>query len=109
MAKGNLPFESLTAATAAGPGAVNDLQDTLALHSLTAQITDFAGTGNWTIRLEASLDNVNFVALQSQTLNEDVNIHFVGVVTFPARYVRANLLLDSGVTSITVTAWVASA
>ena len=103
------PFMSLNAVTAAGPGAVSNLGGSLAQHSLSASVSNFAGTGNWTISLETSLDNVNFFVLASQALNSNAAIHFSGVVSFPARYVRANLQTDPGTTSITVTAWVASA
>lgn len=105
----SVPFLSLDAVTAAGDGAVHDLETSQAQHSLTAVVSDYTGTGNWTVYLEASLDNVEFFVLQSQALNENANIHFAGVTSFPARYVRASLATDAGVTSVTVTAWVASA
>ncbi len=103
------PFKSLNAATAAGPGATQDLGSSQTWHSLSANISNYGGTGNWTVILEASLDNVNFFQLQAQSLAQNAFIHFVGVPSCPARYMRANLLLDPGITSVTVTAWVASA
>ncbi len=108
MAKGNLPFESLAAVSAAGPGVVNDLQDTLASHSLVATVSGFSGTGNWTISLQVSLDNVTWRTLATYSLNENVSIGLVG--SFAARYVRADLEFNPGTTtSITATAWIASA
>lgn len=105
VAKGNLPFESLAAATS-GPGAVNDLEDTLATHSLVATVSGYSGTGNYYVSLEVSLDGSAWRTLSTETLNENVTFGLVG--TFAARYVRADLSFDSG-TSATVTAYVASA
>jgi hypothetical protein len=99
----------MNAVTVAGPGATQDLGSSQTWHSLSANITNYTGTGNWTVILEASLDNVNFFQLQAQSLGQNAFIHFVGVPSCPARYVRANLALDAGITAIAVTAWVASA
>lgn len=133
-----LPFQSLSAATATGPGAVLDLQG--CRDSFTTQVIGSGAgstSGGWQLAyvLEGSLNGTDFV-----TLTEQVDSHGnseaviggtgTGVVSFnqmlntanqfvnglwslnfplPAvRYVRINLYSAIDVASFTLDAWIGS-
>jgi hypothetical protein len=96
-----LPFTSLDAATAVGPGESLDLEGSFDQHTMV--VTADTGAGHWLVYLEGSHDDINWVPLS--------NTQYPGVYTAPSghlvRYVRANLTSLGGTTP-TITASIAS-
>lgn len=121
-----LPFTSLNGATSAVAGEVHDLEGVLAHHRMEVTIAGYAGSGSITVRLEGSLDGVNWFpvadatssALSQVSAGQDGSWsvpyfqsggNLAESVAFPARYVRANITSYPGtVTGGSVTALVAS-
>ncbi|MFD4343411.1 hypothetical protein ACFWQ6_00765 [Streptomyces coelicoflavus] len=100
-----LPFTSLDAATAAGPGEAKDLEGALAIHFLIAVVTGGPSTAD--IALEGSHDGVTWVTLA--TASGTVASRTARAEAYAVRYVRANLTSLSGGSAPTVTATIASA
>lgn len=113
-----LPFVSLSAAGAAGPGISVDLNGTSNEFTLVTTVTGSPSSVN--VNLEGSHDNVNWFGIVSSTsigsqvvLSTEVTsgqpVGSTPDATYKphARYVRAHLVSLSGGTSPTVTATVA--
>jgi len=83
-----LPFQSLDAATEAGPGGALDAQESLASWSMVAPVS---GTFEdlVVIALEVSHDGSSWVQLDSQNVPSG-EVGTANATAFPARYVRAN-------------------
>lgn len=91
------PFVSLSAATATGPGSVLDLS-TLPVRfarsdTIWLELTLATGGGGAQVRLEHSLDNVNWIAGGTASNPEG---SFAGAVVGVYQYFRANLVYLSG-------------
>lgn len=106
-----LPFTSLNAATAVGPGESLDLEGSFGYHTMI--VTATSGAGSWNVTLEGSHDDVNWVALSGTQYPNAVTVPpssgFQGGLNVGAlvRYVRANLTSLGGTTP-TITATIAS-
>jgi hypothetical protein len=97
-----LPFTSLDAATAPGPGAELDLQRVEKDFTIAAWATGSPSSVNLT--LQGSHDGTNWVNLTS-------NVPLGGMTAaggFLVRYVRANLTAITGGTSPAITATIAA-
>lgn len=92
-----LPLQSLSAATATGPGAVLDT-GTVAQY---ASIHIFGSNTDFQVNLEGSLDGTDWAVLANES-----SATGIFPVTTLARYFRANLISISG--SGSVSAWVAA-
>lgn len=110
-----LPYVSLNAATAVGPGAARDLEAISNEHSMLVHVTSSLGAPSYQLNLEGSHDGTNWISM--------VNIQSTGGGSTPidtmtststsagsawVRYVRANLIQLSGGSSPTITATIAS-
>jgi hypothetical protein len=90
-----LPFQSLSAATATGPGAVLDTETVIQYSVI--QLTGCSPNASL-VHLEGSLDNVNWYQLLAPGYNDGL---FTASV--PVRYLRANCVVyNSGA----ATAWI---
>lgn len=105
-----LPFVSLDAATATGPGASNDLEGVYDHHTLVVAAT---GGCTWSVALEGSHDGSTWVSLRN--FGTFSAAAMAGTVPDPdaipgnlVRYVRANLVTLSGGTNPTVTVTIAT-
>lgn len=100
-----LPFTSLSAATAVGPGESLDLEGSFGYHTMV--VSADTGAGHWSVFLEGSHDDINWVSLLN-TQYPGAQTAVLGVGSGGAghlvRYVRANLTSLGGTTpTITVT------
>jgi hypothetical protein len=97
-----LPFVSLDAATAVGPGESLDLEGSYDHHTMV--VTADTGAGHWTVFLEGSHDEINWVQLVNTQYPQAKTVPQPGGDTTLVRYVRANLTSLGGTTpTITVT------
>lgn len=121
-----LPFHSLDAVTAIGPGEVLDLgSDPVDHFSVQFSVAVVPMTGTWTvgIALQGSLDGVTWFNIAPINVNTDeltgsptvtsvsqwgtAGNYGGNTVTSPlARFVRANLGSDTNVSSFTADAWI---
>lgn len=105
-----VPFTSLSAATATGPGASHDLGELAAHHTMLSTVTGRAS--GWTIVLEGSHDDAHWVSLGqssgSSTATIETTVPTTALPGTLVRYVRANLTDLTGGSSPTVTATIAS-
>jgi hypothetical protein len=107
----SLPFTSLNAATAAGPGVVNDLETVSNEHTMIAGCTGSTpGPFGASIALEGSHDGVTWISLSGISFSTGSITGETGTSVGSAlvRYVRANLTGIFGGTAPTVTATIAS-
>ena len=101
MSKGLLPFTSLNAVAATGAGTFRDLEGVYREHTLFVVASGV--TNSFTIKLEGSLDNTNWVQLGTLTPSGTGTVVLaVSVTSHFMRYVRANVTDISGsVTAVT--------
>lgn len=97
-----LPFVSLDAATATGPGAEKDLEGSYGTHFM---MTASTGDPDYQVDFEGSHDGVTWLSLGAANQPGST---IVQLVNTPLRFVRANLSSLSGGTSPTVTATIGS-
>lgn len=100
----HLPFTSLDAATATGPGAAKDLEGVFSTHTICVTTTGSPSSMN--VVIERSHDGVNWFSTGSPNISAGPTMATVD--THLVRYVRANLTSLSGGSAPTVTATIAS-
>jgi hypothetical protein len=104
-----VPFVALSAVTSTGPGPSHDLGELADHHTMFFKVT---GGASWTIVLEGSHDDTNWLGLgqgsgSSGALTE-VTVPTTSLPGTLVRYVRANLTSLTGGSSPTVSATIAS-
>jgi hypothetical protein len=104
---GPIPFTSLNSVSTDTAGAARDFRESLNNHSLIAKVAGFSGSGYITVFLQASHDGATWVDVDLVGLNADSVVMRRLADRVMARYVRARVAYDSGVTG-TVTATIAS-
>jgi hypothetical protein len=104
----SLPFKSLDAATAPGPGASRDLEGVSARHTFVTTAT--GDPTSYGVALEGSHDEVTWFTLQTASglSGTVVRSYPDGATAHLVRFVRVNLTGLSGGTSPTVTATIAT-
>jgi hypothetical protein len=106
----SLPFTSLNAATAAGPGASNDLETVSNAHTMVVSCTGSTSPFTANYVLEGSHDGTAWISLVNGSFGAGATVSSISTSVGSAlvRYVRANLTFISGGTAPTFTATIAS-